>query len=92
MARVKTGTRMSHISLMNIEVDSSWITDNYDGLLNTDDDDDTLLDETGVILLTEDSLNLELDGTDTGTEITTISFVGDERATPNASSGEFKAS
>ena len=92
MARVKNGTRMSHISLMNVEVDSTWITNHYNGLLNTDDDDDTLLDELGAVLLTEKSLNLELDGIDVGTEITTISFVGDERVTPNSTSGEFNAS
>ena len=92
MARVKTGTRMSHVSLMNIEVDSTWITNHYNGLLNTDDDDDTLLDELGATLLTEDDLDIELSGVDVGTEITTISFVGDERVTPNSTSGEFNAS
>jgi hypothetical protein len=40
MARVKNGTRMSHISLMNVEVDSTWITNHYNGLLNTDDDNE----------------------------------------------------
>jgi len=92
MARVKTGTRMSHVSLMNIEVDSTWITNHYNGLLNTDDDNDTLLDELGATLLTEDDLDIELPGADVGTEITTISFVGDERVTPNSTSGEFNAS
>ena len=80
---------MSHVSLMNVEVDSTWITNHYNGLLNTDDDSDTLLDELGVTLLTEDSLDIELSGADVGTEITTISFVGDERVTPNSTSGEF---
>ena len=83
---------MSHVSLMNVEVDSTWITNHYNGLLNTDDDSDTLLDELGVTLLTEDSLDIELSGADVGTEITTISFVGDERVTPNSTSGEFNAS
>jgi len=77
---------------MNVEVDSTWITNHYNGLLNTDDDDDTLLDELGATLLTEDDLDIELPGADVGTEITTISFVGDERVTPNSTSGEFNAS
>jgi len=92
MARVKNGTRMSHVSLMNVEVDSTWITNHYNGLLNTDDDNDTLLDELGATLLTEDDLDIELSGVDVGTEITTISFVGDERVTSNSTSGEFNAS
>ena len=83
---------MSHVSFMNVEVDSTWITNHYNGLLNTDDDDDTLLDELGATLLTEDDLDIELPGADVGTEITTISFVGDERVTPNSTSGEFNAS
>ena len=83
---------MSHVSLMNVEVDSTWITNHYNGLLNTDDDNDTLLDELGATLLTEDDLDIELSGVDVGTEITTISFVGDERVTSNSTSGEFNAS
>jgi len=77
---------------MNVEVDSTWITNHYNGLLNTDDDNDTLLDELGATLLTEDDLDIELSGVDVGTEITTISFVGDERVTSNSTSGEFNAS
>jgi len=35
MARAKSGTRMSHISVISSEVDSAWVTNHYNGLLVT---------------------------------------------------------
>lgn len=91
MARAKNGTRMSHISLISDEVDSTWISNHYNGLIDNVNGSDTLLDETGSILLTENNISLELDSLETNREILTISFVGDDRPTPNSTSGEFKA-
>jgi hypothetical protein len=95
MVRAKSGTRMSHISVMSEEKESSWITDHYNGFLDTTDEVllDTILTETGSILQTELATSLEIDvsGGTSDTEIITISFVGDDRATPIQTVGEFKA-
>ena len=90
MSRAKSGTRMSHISVISSEVDSAWVTDHYNGLLttvvfNTDD----LLAEDSTNITTEDSVTLELNIAPTDIEITSISFVGDESESSNSTAGQF---
>ena len=92
MVRAKVGTRMSHISVISDEVDSSWVTDHYNGLLTTVRlNTDNMLDEDDVILLTEDSVSLELNITPTDIEITSIGFVADESESSNSTAGQFVA-
>ena len=92
MARVKSGTRMAYISVMSEEKELAWITNHYNGLIDTVTETDTMLTETGVILQTELSTSLELNATTADTEILSISFVGDDKPTPIQTIGEFKAS
>ena len=53
MARAKSGTRMAYISVMSEEKELTWITNHYNGLLDTVTELDSILTETGVILQTE---------------------------------------
>lgn len=92
MANAKSGTIISHIALINSEVDSTWITNHYNGLQRNIGSVDTLLTEAGLIIETEDSVSLELNESMTGIEITTIPFTGDENPSPNSTSGQFKSS
>ncbi len=92
MGRVKSGTRMAYISVMSEEKELAWITNHYNGLIDTVTETDTMLTETGVILQTELSTSLELNATTADTEILSISFVGDDKPTPIQTIGEFKAS
>jgi hypothetical protein len=91
MARVKSGTRMAYISVMSEEKELSWVTDHYNGLIDTVTETDTMLTETGVILQTELATSLELNSALADTEIISISFVGDDRPTPIQTVGEFRA-
>ena len=92
MARAKSGTRMAYISVMSEEKELAWITDHYNGLIDTVTETDTMLTETGVILQTELATTLELNGTASDTEILSISFVADDNPSPIQTVGEFKAS
>ena len=92
MARVKSGTRMAYISVMSEEKELAWITNHYNGLIDTVTETDTMLTETGVILQTELATSLELNVPGTDTEIISISFVADDNPTPIQTVGEFKAS
>jgi hypothetical protein len=96
MARAKNGTRMAYVSVMSEEKESAWVTDHYNGLIDTVTEFtiDTLLTETGTALQTETAATIELDATDpaTDSEVFSISFVGDDRPTPIQTVGEFKAS
>jgi len=92
MARVKSGTRMAYISVMSEEKELAWVTDHYNGLIDTVTETDTVLTETGVILQTELSTSLELNATTADTEILSISFVADDNPSPIQTVGEFKAS
>ena len=92
MARAKSGTRMSHLSVISREVDSAWITDHYNGLLDTVTELDSILTETGVEIQTEASTPLEINNTTPDTEILSISFVGDDSPTPIQTVNEFNAS
>ena len=92
MARVKSGTRMAYISVMSEEKELAWITDHYNGLIDTVTETDSILTETGATLQTELSTSLELNNPAADTEILSISFVGDDRPTPIQTVGEFKAS
>jgi hypothetical protein len=91
MARAKNGTRMAYISVMPEEKELAWITDHYNGFIDTVTETDTLLAETGTVLQTETAANIELNSTPADTEIISISFVGDDRPTPIQTVGEFKA-
>ena len=92
MARAKSGTRMAYISVMSEEKELTWITNHYNGLLDTVTELDSILTETGVILQTELAATLELNATTADTEILSISFVADDNPTPIQTVGEFKAS
>lgn len=92
MANAKSGTIISHIALVNVEVDSTWITKHYNGLQRNLTSTDTMLAEDGSILQTEDTISLELNGAEEGIEITTIPFTGNENPSPNSTSGQFKSS
>lgn len=92
MARVKSGTRMAYISVMSEEKELAWITDHYNGLIDTLTELDSILTETGVILQTELATSLELNSALSDTEIISISFVADDNPTPIQTVGEFKAS
>ena len=92
MARVKSGTRMAYISVMSEEKELSWITNHYNGLLDTVTELDSILTETGVEIQTEASTPLEINNTTTDTEILSISFVADDNPSPIQTVGEFKAS
>jgi len=94
MVRAKNGTRISNLHIANNVKDSSWINNHNIGILNTvtliitdllDESGLTLLDEAGLVLTDE----LIRDG---ASEITTISFVGNEKPTPNAETGLCKSS
>lgn len=94
MSRAKTGTRMSNISILNKSVDSTWIENHYDGILDTSffDTGGDLQNESGVTIQNESGVDIAIDvNTGESIEVTTISFVGDERPTPDATTGEFKA-
>lgn len=93
MARAKSTTRIAHLHIANTGKDSTWVTNHSIGLLNTviitvaD-----LLDEAGVTLLDETGATLTDEPIKDGlSEMTTISFVGNELPTPNAEVGLFKA-
>jgi hypothetical protein len=92
VARAKSGTRMAYISVMSEEKELTWITNHYNGLLDTVTELDSILTETGVILQTELAATLELNATTADTEILSISFVADDNPTPIQTVGEFKAS
>ena len=93
MSRAKATTRMAHVHISNINVDSTWITNHRLGLLSTIiDNSSALLDETGAALLDEAGGILTDTAPGTNSEVTTISFVGDENPTPEAEAGLFKAS
>ena len=83
---------MAYISVMSEEKELTWITNHYNGLLDTVTELDSILTETGVILQTELATTLEINATTADTEILSISFVADDNPTPIQTVGEFKAS
>ena len=83
---------MAYISVMSEEKELTWITNHYNGLLDTVTELDSILTETGVILQTELATTLELNSAGSDTEILSISFVADDSPTPIQTVGEFKAS
>ena len=94
MARLKSGSKISHFSMLSNESTLTHINENYNFLLRTQ------VEQLGVVLLTEldanleteDSLTINGEAEDLTPEITTISFVSDEQPTPNAVCGIFKSS
>lgn len=92
MARAKSGTRMAFVSVMSEDKELAWITDHYNGFLDTTTEQDTILTESGAVIQTETAESLQINVDPTDTEIISIAFVGDERATPIQTVGEFKAS
>lgn len=92
MANVKSGTIISHISMVSQEADSTWITNHYNGLLKTVTEPDTLLAETGLVLETELAVDIQLQvGNAFDIEITHIPFTGDEAAEPNKTAGQYSS-
>ena len=92
MARAKSGTRMAYISVMSDEKTSSWVTDHYNGLLDTLTSSDVIATETGTTIQTEDLDSLNTNTARADTESISISFVADDRPTPIQTVGEFRAS
>jgi len=92
MARVKSGTRMSHLSVISKEVDSAWVTDHYNGLLKTVFIDALSLEtEDSVTMTTEDAVTLQTNEPQQDIEITTISFVGNDTQSSNSTAGQFQS-
>jgi len=90
MARVKSGTRMSHLSVISKEVDSAWVTDHYNGLLKTVFIDALSLEtEDSVVMTTEDAITLQTNEPQQDIEITTISFVANDTQNSNSTAGQF---
>ena len=93
MARAKSGTRIANLHISNDVKDSTWITNHYNGLLDTTNDTVVpLLDEAGLPLLDEAGTALTDETVRDGdSEVLTISFVGNENPTPDSETGLFKA-
>lgn len=92
MARAKSGTRMSHVSVISKEVDSSWVTDHYNGLLTTVFIDVLSLEtEDSLIMTTEDAVTLQTNEPQQDIEITSIGFVADETESSNSTAGQFQS-
>jgi len=90
MGRVKSGTRMSHVSVISKEVDSAWVTDHYNGLLKTVFVDVLSLEtEDDVTMTTEDAITLQTNEPQQDIEITTISFVANDTQSSNSTAGQF---
>lgn len=90
MARAKSGTRMSHVSVISKEVDSSWVTDHYNGLLTTVFVDVLSLEtEDSLTMTTEDAVTLQTNEPQQDIEITSIGFVADETESSNSTAGQF---
>ena len=90
MGRVKSGTRMSHVSVISKEVDSAWVTDHYNGLLKTVFVDALSLEtEDAVTMTTEDAITLQTNEPQQDIEITTISFVANDTQSSNSTAGQF---
>ena len=92
MARAKSGTRMAYVSMMSEEKELAWITNHYNGLLDSVTEIESITSEAGTVLQTEDSLSLEMNVAPADTEVFSISFVADDNPTPIQTVGEFKAS
>jgi hydrogenase maturation factor HypE len=92
VARAKSGTRMSHVSVISKEVDSSWVTDHYNGLLTTVFIDVLSLEtEDSLIMTTEDAVTLQTNEPQQDIEITSIGFVADETESSNSTAGQFQS-
>jgi hypothetical protein len=91
MARAKSGTRMAYISVMSDEKTGSWVTDHYNGLLDTLTSSDVIATEAGATIQTEDVNELNINTARADTESISISFVADDRPTPIQTVGEFRA-
>jgi hypothetical protein len=92
VARAKSGTRMAYVSMMSEEKELAWITNHYNGLLDSVTEIESITSEAGTVLQTEDSLSLEMNVAPADTEVFSISFVADDNPTPIQTVGEFKAS
>ena len=93
MARLKSGSKISHFSILSNESTSTNITEHYNFLLRTKTSPPgvVLLTESDVNLETENSLTINMEAESLSVEITTIDFVGDESATPNSVAGLFRS-
>jgi hypothetical protein len=91
MARAKVGTRMSHITVVSAEVDSTWVSSNYNGLLITREKNTLDLETEDLLDMTTEALvQLETDSLYTDIEITSIGFVEDETESSNSTTGQFQ--
>ena len=78
--------------MMSEEKELAWITNHYNGLLDSVTEIESITSEAGTVLQTEDSLSLEMNVAPADTEVFSISFVADDNPTPIQTVGEFKAS
>jgi hypothetical protein len=83
---------MAYVSMMSEEKELAWITNHYNGLLDSVTEIESITSEAGTVLQTEDSLSLEMNVAPADTEVFSISFVADDNPTPIQTVGEFKAS
>lgn len=92
MARSKSGTRMSHISVISSEVDSAWVTNHYNGLLITKEDNEFDIEtEDSIVIQSEAGTTITTDVVPTDIEITSIGFVTDESESSNSTAGQFQS-
>jgi hypothetical protein len=90
MARAKVGTRMSHITVISSEVDTTWVANNFNGILYTRElNESDIQTEDALDLQTELSATITTNEADTDIEITSIGFVADESESSNSTTGQF---
>jgi hypothetical protein len=81
---------MSHITVVSTEADSTWVTDNYNGLLVTREKNvSNIQTEDALDLTTEALVTLEANEPNSDIEITSIGFVENENESSNSTTGQF---
>jgi hypothetical protein len=91
MARAKVGTRMSHITVISTEVDTTWVNNNFNGILVTREINiNDIQTEDTLDITTEALTTLETNEATSDIEITSIGFVADETESSNSTTGQFQ--
>jgi hypothetical protein len=82
---------MSHITVVSREVDTTWVANNFNGILYTRElgTELDLQTEDSLDLQTELSTTITTDVTPLDIEITSIGFVADETESSNSTTGQF---
>ena len=81
---------MSHITVVSREVDTTWVNDNFNGILVTREvNESDIQTEDSLDLQTELSATITTNEASTDIEITSIGFVADESESSNSTTGQF---